>query len=199
MSMSEFDRQKSRICPHCNAKQLGPSDECWLCHKSLTAEPEGPPPPAIVPELYESDNMSFSLATMFLLVTLASVCMGLLVAVPGWGILACIIMVPVFFRTVRVVRAREAQDQEVSPTKKIMLFASSFAVASFITILACVAAFCCFCGVCLSIFAFADPTNDRQAIVITATVFLGGIGSILALRRVIQWSRQRYRRDIGEE
>lgn len=195
--MSEFDRQKSRICPHCNAKQLGPSDECWLCHKSLTAEPEGLPPPAIVPELYESDNMSFSLATMFLLVTLASVCMGLLVAVPGWGIFACIVMVPVFFRTMRVVRYREAIGKAVTPMQKVVMFSTSFAVSSVLVIVVCVSAFCSFCGVCLSIVGFGDGEGD---------MFAWGLGMCIAavvgfvvMVKLIKWIRYRYRRDIGEE
>lgn len=186
----------SVICPHCNAKQLGPSGNCWLCHKPLQEKPFSAPAPSVMPPR-EPENFSFSLATMLLLMTLASVCMGLLVAVRGWGIFACIIMVPVFFRTVRVVRHREARGKDVSPGEKIALFATSFAVSSVLVIVVCVSAFCSFCGVCLTLVSLGDYSGDTLPWGI-GMCLIAVVGFVVMVK-MIQWIRRRYRREMGEE
>lgn len=191
--MNEFP---SVICPHCNAKQLGPSGDCWLCHKSLQESPCSAPEANALPSS-QSESISFSLATLFLLITLASVCMGLLVALPGLGVLACIIMVPVFFRTVRVVRHREAMGKDVSPSKKIALFATSFAVSSVLVIVVCVSAFCSFCGVCLTMIG--GSSGDEGALAWGVGLCVIAVLGIVAVVKMIQWSRRRYRRDMGED
>jgi hypothetical protein len=50
----------------------------------------------------------------FLLMTLASVCFGLLAVAPGLGIPVCVLLVPVLIRTTMVVRRREAAGAAVS-------------------------------------------------------------------------------------
>ena len=184
------------LCPHCSAKQLGPSENCWLCSKSLSDENAGLPPVVAVPAS-EPAGLSFSLATLFLMMTLASVCMGLLVAVPGLGVLACIVMVPVFIRTVRVVRHREVVGFDVSPAQKATLFLTSFAVTSVLVIVVCVSAFCSFCGVCLTLISVASPQDDMLAWGIGNCV--AAIVGIFAAVKITQASRRRYRRDMGGE
>ena len=135
---------------------------------------------------------------MLLLVTLASVCMGLIVALPGLGIVACILMGPVFIRTLRVVRYREAQGQEVPPSEKVAMFLGSFAVASVIAVIACICAFCSFCGVCASIFALGSgPGQDAWlfAVIMIPIAILSFWGVV----RLIKWNRRRFRREIGKE
>ena len=142
------------------------------------------------------ERFHFSLATMFLIMTLASVCMGLIVAVPGLGILACILMGPVFIRTIKVVRHREAAGQSVAPGEKVAMFVGSFAVASVIAVIACIGAFCSFCGVCASIFALGGSSQEAWFFALITIPI--AIASFWGLFRLIRWNRRRYRREIGE-
>lgn len=185
------------FCPHCEAKQLGPSETCWLCHQPLADEPATTmPPPTALPS-HEPEGMTFSLATMFLIVTLVSVGMGLLVALPGLGVLACIVMVPVLIRTMRVVRHREARGQDVRPAEKVLLFVTSYGVASVLVIVVCVSAFCSFCGVCLTIVSVGDGEPGIFGWGVGMCV-VAVVGFVLMIK-MIRWIRHRYRRDIGQE
>jgi len=178
-------------CPHCNAKQMGPAESCWLCDSSLSLQQVRLPPPGSFATV-EPERFSFSLATMLLMITLASVGMGLLVALPGLGVLACIVMVPVLVRTVRVVRKREARGKEVSSSEKISLFVGSFVVSTVLAIVVGVAAFCSFCGVCLTLVSSSDP----KALPIALGVCGLGIGAIFLAFRISKWNRQRFQQEI---
>jgi hypothetical protein len=135
---------------------------------------------------------------MLLIMTLASICMGLIVAMPGLGIFACILMGPVFIRTIKVVRHREAIGQEVASGEKITMFLGSFAVASVIAVIACICAFCSFCGVCASIFALGGGPG-RDTWLIAVIMIPVAILSFWGVIRLILWNRRRYRRAIGKE
>ncbi len=189
------DHQLPR-CLHCGAQQLGPATSCWLCEKPLDRAPIGSPPFAEQPDL-PAERFNFSLATLFLILTLASVAMGLVVALPGLGILACIVMVPVLFRTMRVVRHRERFGHEVSAAEKVSMFLGSFVVSSVLVIVVCIAAFCSFCGVCASMFAFGSP--DVEAKVLAIGMIILGILAFVVAVKIKRWNRQRFRREIGEE
>lgn len=203
------------FCPHCDAKQLGPSKRCWLCEKPLTGAPTPistttgepasaggfrmpTPAEASSPDAHP-ERFHFSLATMLLMMTLASVCLGLVVTLPGLGIFACILMGPVFIRTVRVVRHREARGQDVSPGQKVAMFAGSFAVASIIAIIAGVCAFCTFCGVCGSFIVLGGGSSSAEAVPFVFMALGVGAVSLFATIKLIKWNRSRFRREIGEE
>lgn len=185
------------LCPHCRAEQFGPSDNCWLCHKPLAASgeqvPTLPVPDQVQP--HEPERFSFSLATMFLFTTLIAVCLGLFVTLPGVGIFASIVLVPVFIRTARVVRYRESLGEVVSPAEKTTLFLGSFMVSSILVIVVGVAAFCSFCGVCMAVFSAGEVEMLPFALGILFLAFV----SIVATIRLARWSRHRWRRDMGQE
>ena len=184
-------------CPKCGAEQPGPALKCWLCENPLDLtshlEPSIKRPPAPVERRF-----SFALSTLMLVMTLASVAMGLLVAVPGLGILACILMVPVFVRTTRVVRHREKAGQAVAPAEKVALFLTSFGVASVLSVVVGVSAFCSFCGVCLVMFGMGARSESGLLTVGVAMCFAAVVG-LLAIGAMVRWIRRRYRRDIGQQ
>lgn len=204
MSSSTNDTSARRICPHCDAKQLGPAVNCWLCERPLEGAPAGtsglrlPTPAAARSPETHPERYNFSLATLLLMMTLASVCLGLIVALPGLGIFACILMGPVFFRTVKVVRHREALGQDVAPGEKVAMFMGSFAVATVISVIACICAFCSFCGVCASFFALSGGPGQGTWVFAVIMIPLA-IVSFWGVIRLILWSRRRYRREIGKE
>lgn len=194
------DSQAGRpiICQHCGAKQIGLAIACWLCKESLATPVarESEAEESALP--YPDQGLSFSLATLFLIITLASVCMGLLVAAPGLGVFACIIMVPVFFRTMRVVRHRERMGESISPLQKVMMFSTSFALSSVLVIVVCVSAFCSFCGVCLAVVAVGGSAGG-DFVPWAVGLSFGAVASIAVAVQMIRWMRRRYRRDLGEE
>ncbi|MGI9430098.1 MAG: hypothetical protein ACR2NM_15670 [Bythopirellula sp.] len=204
MSSSTNDTSTQWYCPHCEAKQLGPATTCWLCEKPLAGESAAadglrmPTPAEVRSPQIQPERFHFSLATMLLIMTLASVCMGLIVALPGLGIVACILMGPVFIRTIKVVRHRESLGQEVPPGEKVAMFLGSFAVASVIAVIACICAFCSFCGVCASIFALGGGPG-QDAWLFAVIMIPVGILSFWGVIRLIVWNRRRYRREIGKE
>jgi hypothetical protein len=132
------------------------------------------------------------------MMTLESVCLGLIVALPGLGILACIIMGPVFIRTMKVVRHREAVGQTVAPGEKVALFVGSFAVASVIAVVAGIAAFGTFCSVCVSVIAM-QGRGGQEVVPIVFIAILLSLLSIWGLVRLIRWSRRRYRHEMDKD
>jgi hypothetical protein len=143
--------------------------------------------------------VSFSLATMMLLMTLAAVWLGLLAAAPGLAILVCILLVPVIVRTARVVRRREERGRTVSSGEKIALAATSFMVTLVILVVTTVAAVGTFCGLCLGMYTMSDRRDQNAGIqmVISGAVTL--VVLIAIGRLMAKWVRIRYRRDIGED
>ena len=121
----------SMACPHCQAQQPSEKDRGWLCGAEFLAGVDQSP---IVEPKSHPDRFSFSLSTLFLLMTLASVCFGLLAVAPGLGIPVCVLLVPVLVRTTMVVRRREAAGAAVSRAEKVSLMASSFGVATVLAV-----------------------------------------------------------------
>lgn len=190
------------ICPHCSTKQLGPSEKCWLCEKvfadefSSAVDPKGTANVGLPSPLHDPVQVSFSLATLLLLMTLASVCLGLFAIYPGLGIFACLIAMPVFFRTLTVVRHREKRGQKVSASEKMVMFITSFAIGSVLSIVVGVAAFCSFCGVCLAVFSGAEGKGDLFAL--AGGICLLGVVAIVACIALVKWIRRRYDRETAD-
>jgi hypothetical protein len=185
----------SVICQHCGAEQKGFAIVCWLCKES-SATPVAREQPVKRIQRREPEPFSYSLATMFLLMALASVCMGLLVVWPGLGIFACVVMVPVFIRTIRVVKHRESLGEEISSAEKAALFLGSFAVSSVLVVLVCVSAFCSFCGVCLTVVSFS---NEPSMVPVALGVGAIGVGVFFVANKLFKWNQRRYRREMDGE
>ena len=187
----------SATCPHCQAQQPGEVDRCWLCGGALSATIDAATDPA--DQAARRDHFSFSLSTLFLLMTLASVCFGLLAVWPGLGIPVCVLLVPVLIRTTMVVRRREAAGTAVSRAARVSLMASSFGVATVLAVVVSSAAFSGFCGVCL-LMVSPDRKYGGPGMLLwgIGMCVLAAIGVWLTIR-VAKWIRRRYRRDIGRQ
>ena len=190
-------QRSEKVCPKCSAQQPLGTDLCWLCGAEVPVD--GGAEVVVDPVAVAPQRFSFSLSTLLLLITLASVCMGLLAVAPGLGVPMCVLLVPVLVRTAMVVRRREAAGLPVSRVEKIGLAASSFGVASVLAIVVSAAAFAGFCGVCL-LMVSADGRYGGPG------MFAWGVGMcfIAALAvwisiGVLKWIRRRYRRDVGEQ
>jgi hypothetical protein len=129
-----------------------------------------------------------------LLTTLAAACFGLLATLPGLGIMVCILMVPVLIRTARVVRRREVAGGFVSPVEKISLMVTSFAATTILATVVGFATFCCACAVCATAFGVAEGETEILGIALLAAA--GAAVAILVSRKLIKWSRWRFKRDV---
>lgn len=129
--------QAPRRCPDCGA-DVRPSDErCWLCQRALstadivTAELVEPPAPPIVPQWVQAQRANptqFSLETLMLVVTLVAVCLGMLAAAPGLGILASIVAAPALIRTLIAGYQERAAGSQLSLGEKVIAFLASTGV-----------------------------------------------------------------------
>ncbi len=144
--------------------------------------------------------MSFSLAAAMLMMTLAAVWLGLLVAAPGLAIFACILLVPALVRTSMVVRRREAAGRTVAPGEKVALTAMSLMVSLVIVTVTAVAAVGTFCGLCIGMYSMTGGRgSEGQAIVMMGIAGLATLVVLVSLGRWLgKWVRNRYRRDIGD-
>jgi hypothetical protein len=75
-----------------------------------------------------SSPLQFSLETLLLIVTLAAVCLGALVTVPGLGVLLLIIAVPALVRTCLTGISAKKQGGKLTTADKVMAFLASAAI-----------------------------------------------------------------------
>jgi hypothetical protein len=147
-----------------------------------------PPRPQPVKRPPQPPPLSFSLATMLLMMTLAAIWLALLVAAPGIAIFLCILLLPAVVRTAMVVQRREAAGVSVSSGEKVALAVTSMFVSLVILVLALVASVGTFCFVCLS-------AGDESAIPVALVI--AGVATLGAAALAFKWIRRRYRRDVG--
>lgn len=195
--MSEGAAKKADLyCPDCRATSPAGSEHCWLCLAELSAVDQSAPRS---PSASIADGPSFSLSTLMLLVTMASIGCGLMALFPGFGVLAALVLVPVLIRTSMVVEKRKADGDRVSSDERARLFLTSYAVTSVISIvlLACVcfSAFAAFCVVC-SYFDLGHGGGNRTKrefyyLLLGGALLANGLVIILTFYFV----RWRYRRD----
>lgn len=170
-------------CKSCGAQQTRKVDCCWLCGREM-AEAYGHRPYV--------EKFSFSLSTLLLITTLASIAFGLLAVAPGLGVFVCIIILPVFVRTLLVLRKREAKGMDVSPRTKTILFWGSFFSASLIAILVSITAFGAFC---VSLCFLAPRSGGGIYFVYIFTT----LATLSVITIAFFWVRDRYERDTRRD
>ncbi|MDH3719206.1 MAG: hypothetical protein OES79_13895 [Planctomycetota bacterium] len=200
MSSEPFDVGQDEVCPECGARRAAADKICWLCAAPLqrvttpleisARDLVGPP---------HIERFSFALSTVMLVITLASVCFGLLAVAPGLAVPMCVLLVPVFVRTMMVVRRREAAGMSVSPLQKVGLFLGSFAVATILSVVIAVAAFCSFCGVCLVVISGDSSYGGSETLLWGIGMCSAAAAAVVAIVFIFKWIRRRYQRDIRGE
>ena len=113
----------TNLCPVCGADNSArPQAPCWMCHAPPNAS-------AARPFLTTAPPVQFSLATMFLLMTLIAVCLGVFVLAPGLGILLAIVSLPALARTVMVAGRRRQAGRRMTFADKLSAFLASLVLA----------------------------------------------------------------------
>ncbi len=185
-----------KICPECGSTQGRPREKCWLC--GMTISPLSSPAVSATPEKQPSQNFSFSLATLMLLMTLASIGLGLTTIYPHLGVLVCVLLVPALVRTSQIVRRRKATGVPVSNAEKTGLFLASFSAATVLLIVIIAVVFIGIWAIFLLVL-IANQTNSGRGILsfgqegflMMAAIVLAGVISI--------WIYCRYRRDTNRD
>ena len=123
-------------CPVCGVKSGAKAFRCRECgellpagkidHDKVRRRVWRDPPPPIEPE--PSQSAQFSLATLMLLITLASICMALSREYRGLGIFVAVASVPPFLRTLLLARRRKQFGLPMSPGDKTVAFFASLSV-----------------------------------------------------------------------
>ncbi len=122
-------------CPECGA-DVGPQDAaCWLCRRPLasgdiiTAEVFEPAAPPIVPAWVAAQRTAnpaqFSLESLMLVITLVAVCLGMLVAAPGLGVLVSVVAAPALIRTLIAGYRERAAGGKLTLGEKLIAFLAS--------------------------------------------------------------------------
>lgn len=191
-----------RLCTKCGASNLTAANTCWLCLQPLApapAMPESESASSERPREPAPGRWTFSLESVFLVITLIAVCLGALSQYPSLGIPMAIFALPALVRTTLVVQRRQG-SRAVPAGTKISLFLGSFVVTAIICIVVCVTAVATFCGVACSILAVSGEGSFRDEASSSRAVALGGLAALVAciglLILLVRWTRTRWRRDI---
>jgi hypothetical protein len=109
-------------CPDCGAVNAPPAIFCWLCGRALPPSGDGAERPAAPP----NSNVTFSLSSLMLVMTLIAVCLGAATIEPGFGIILAIAATPAVLRTMVLMKwERQRLGHSASILEKVLTFASS--------------------------------------------------------------------------
>lgn len=160
-------------CSECGGANFTTAKKCYLCGKELTP----PLPGALPPPLPQPTRgpWTYSLSTLFLIVTLAGVCFGLIAAAPGLGIPVAVLIAPAFIRTLVITAQRRAHGDKPTAEEKVGGFFASLAIVLAIVLAAGAAFFAACSVVCLT------TVNSRRMSDGTMVALALGAGAIVAL------------------
>ena len=119
-------------CPDCGAALKPLATKCWLCHRLLVVEAELVEPGSPFESQYASPKWvnpaQFSLETLMLVITLIAVCLGMIMALPGLGIVVAIVAAPALVRTLMAGYQERKAGAPLTLGEKLLTFAASTGV-----------------------------------------------------------------------
>lgn len=113
------------VCRECGAAYPLTGQKCWLCGADLPERAALTTAPTSENPFAASAHRTFSLSSLFLVMTLAAVCLGVFAAAPGVGVALAIVATPALVRTMVVSSRGKARGSRLSPTEKVWTFAAS--------------------------------------------------------------------------
>ena len=169
--------------------QQSPTWYCTQCEWFNTRQPylcpicggtsffEAPSGPAQGRTTALVNSSTYSLSTLFLVITLISVCLGVVVAAPGLGVPLIILSVPALFRTAAWKRTRV--DGQSTTGQRIAAFVGSLGLV-FLIIVAGIIAFQIACWA--SCVAAITIGGQNQSVFIVGLVISALIGLFVSAR-----------------
>lgn len=116
------------VCRECGAAYPLTGQKCWLCGADLPERVPLTTGAAAENSFASSAHRTFRLSSLFLVITLAAVCLGVFSAAPGLGIFLAIVSTPALARTVVVSTRRKQAGMQVSAGQKVLTFAGALGV-----------------------------------------------------------------------
>jgi|SRR5581483_4057748 len=161
-------------CPECGAELAAGRARCWLCERKVSEAEIGNPYASPRPT---DDNLAvqFSLASLFLITTLAAVCVGVFLFSPGLGILLGVFAIPALVRTFIDVTQYKRAGAPLGLAGKLASFALSLLVVAAVAIAGCVAFF----TVCLIGATAGEVTGKFENLIgpVIGASSLAGLGA----------------------
>ena len=91
-------------CPSCGGENTVGKSRCFLCGEPLAVTPgEANNPWAAPAAEVNLSPRTFTLGSLMLVIALIAVCMGVLVEIPGLGVVLILVTTPALIRTLRAV------------------------------------------------------------------------------------------------
>lgn len=177
--MSHVPNVEAARCPECGADLKSGESECWLCRRAT--RPDDSPPTSPFAAVERKSAGQFSLASVFLIITLIAVCLGSLRLAPGLGILLIIVATPALVRTC-VVGAREKRaGHSLSIGEKVVAFLASSAIIVLVGVAGFIAFQIACWGSCAMIAGIQKKESENALLVGLGTGGIAGIGTIIWL------------------
>src|SRR5882672_9411675 len=170
---------QTATCPDCGASLAAGQARCWLCQRKASApSAENPYTP---PRPIASGNLpaQFSLSSLFLVMTLVAVCLGVFMQAPGLGVLFGIVATPALIRTMIAASYQRQAGAPLTALEKVGTFFISWFIMGAIGLASFVAfAVVCVAGAYITVFAGADKMFGRGE---EGLAFVVGFGVIVGL------------------
>jgi hypothetical protein len=148
-----------------------------LCGEELTPPLPGTPPPP--PPGQAGGPLTYSLSTLFLIVTLAGVCFGLIAAAPVLGIPVTVLIVPALIRTFTTARRQQARGERPTAEEKIGSFFASMGLILAIVMGAAIAFFAACSVVGFGLAAgIKNPDSPAGAVMIYLALVAGLVAAV---------------------
>ena len=187
---------KSFHCPECGAVNPIGKSQCYLCERKFDAGGLSITPLRTATKASDfatalpsaRGTSTYSLSSLFLIVTLAAVCFGLIAQAPGLAIPLIVLITPALLSTFVKSRKKRAAGSEFTTADKIQAFVMSFG-AVLLTIFAGVAAFFTACFVsCGAMMGSNSAQNSGQFLVI-CIILSAAFGIFIMVVTAVQFWR----------
>ena len=133
-------------CTACGAALVGGQAQCWLCHRNTGEAADENPYASPRPVAGEYEAAQFSLASLFLVMTLMAVCVGLFAIAPGLAVLVGFVATPALIRTIVAAGYQRQAGTPLSAGEKVGVFFVSWFIMGAIGM----AIFVAFATVCVA-------------------------------------------------
>ncbi len=121
------------LCPDCGAAIRPDTAACWLCRRPLVITAElvegGTPPKSAFVAANRANPALFSLETLMLVITLIAVCLGVIMAAPGLGVVVALVAGPALVRSLVAGYQERQAGTPMTLGDKLLTFVASTGVS----------------------------------------------------------------------
>lgn len=179
------------LCPRCRQPWPPSGKRCPVCDWRMYVASPATLEASAEPLTDIPGGRTFTISGLMLVTTAVAICLAMIVALPGLGILLSILAVPPVFRTILVVQARKRRSLPTDHAKTVTMFVSS-ALVTLITVTAVLGtSLLTLCGACFAAMG-TGVADDSAFWLALGLAFLVGLAVFIGMSF---WMRARWRRD----